>query len=60
MRALNDIKKSGEVQRTSPPSGVENPPVSLWSFCCRLIVPAFSQQVFLVYEVRISCASHAK
>ncbi len=32
--------------RTSPLSGVENLPVFLWSFCCRLIVPAFRQQVF--------------
>ena len=41
-----NIKQNGEVPRTSPHSGVENPLAFLWSFYCRLIVPAFSQQVF--------------
>jgi hypothetical protein len=43
-------KKNGEVPRTSPFSGVENPPVFLGSFYCRLIVPAFSQLVFSVRQ----------
>jgi hypothetical protein len=42
----DDEKQNGEVPRTAPFSGVKDLSIFFGSLYCRLIVPAFSQQVF--------------
>ena len=57
MSGMIDAKKTGGSESLPAIRELENPSVFLWSFYCRLIVPAFSQQVLSVVRECISRAS---
>jgi hypothetical protein len=52
--------KTGRFREPPRIQELENPSVFLWSFYCRLIVPAFSQQVLSDVRVCISRANSSE
>ena len=48
MSGMIDAKNTGRLREPPRIQELENPSIFLWSFYCRLIVPAFSQHVLSV------------